>query len=91
MSWVYKFDERALKDLKRLDRQAQVRIIDYLDTRVVQGGDPRTLGKALKSNLAALWRYRVGDYRILCQLRDHELIVLVIAVGHRKDIYGRLD
>ena len=49
--------------------------------------DPRRFGKALKANLAGLWRYRVGDYRVLCELRDNELVVLVIAVGHRRDVY----
>jgi mRNA interferase RelE/StbE len=87
VNWVYRFDVRALKDLKKLGRQAQEQIIGYLDERVVGSGDPRRLGKALKAELAGLWRYRVGDYRILCQIQDRELIVLVIAVGHRKDIY----
>jgi len=85
VSWVYKFDARALKDLKKLDRQAQRRILAYLDERVAE--DPRLFGKGLKANLSGLWRYRVGEYRIICQIQDGELIVLVVAVGHRKDIY----
>ena len=87
MNWVYKFDERALKELKKLWTQAQVEIIAYLDERVAGEGDPRRFGKGLKADLAGLWRYRVGDYRILCQIRDAELYVLVVAVGHRRDVY----
>ncbi len=87
MSWVYKFDERALKELKKLGRQAQRDIIAYLDERVAGDADPRRFGKGLKADLAGLWRYRVGDYRILCQIKDGDLIVLVVAVGHRRDVY----
>ena len=87
MNWVYSFDERALKELRKLGRQAQQQIIDYLDERVAGNADPRRFGKGLKANLAGLWRYRVGDYRILCQIRDGQLLVLVVAVGHRRDVY----
>lgn len=87
MSWVYRFDGRALKELKKLGRQAQRDILAYLDERVAGDADPRRFGKGLKADLAGLWRYRVGDYRILCEIKDRELFVLVVAVGHRKDIY----
>lgn len=87
MSWVYRFDERALKELKKLGRQAQQEILAYLDARVAVDADPRRFGKGLKADLSGLWRYRVGDYRILCQIKDGELLVLVVAVGHRKDVY----
>ena len=87
MSWVYRFDQRALKDLKKLGHPAQRDIIAYLDERVGSDADPRRFGKGLKAELAGLWRYRVGDYRILCQIKDQELLVLVVAVGHRKDVY----
>ncbi len=87
MSWAYRFDERALKELRKLGKQAQREIIAYLDERIAGDQDPRRFGKGLKSDLAGLWRYRVGDYRILCQIRNGELLVLVVAVGHRRDIY----
>ncbi len=87
MSWAYRFEERALKELRKLGKQAQREIIDYLDERIAGKQDPRRFGKGLKSDLAGLWRYRVGDYRILCQIRNGELLVLVVAVGHRRDIY----
>lgn len=88
MSWVYRFDDRALKELRKLGKPAQRDIISYLDERIAGDGDPRRFGKGLKADLAGLWRYRVGDYRILCQIRDSELLVLVVAAGHRRDIYG---
>lgn len=88
MSWAYKLTERALKDLRRLSETDRRRIFRYLDERVAGNGDPRRFGKALRGNLAGLWRYRVGDCRIICEIRDGELLVLVIAVGNRRDIYG---
>jgi len=87
MSWVYRFDERALKELRKLGKQAQRDILAYLDERVAGEGDPRRFGKGLKADLSGLWRYRVGDYRIVCQIKDRELLVLVVVVGHRRDVY----
>lgn len=87
MSWVYRFDERARKELLKLGKQAQRDIVAYLDGRIAGDGDLRRFGKGLKVDLAGLWRYRVGDCRILCQIRDGELLVLVVAVGHRRDVY----
>jgi len=87
VSWAYRFDERALKELKKLGGPAQKEILAYLDKRVAGKEDPRRFGKALHANLAGLWRYRVGDYRILCHIRDAQLLVLVISVGHRKNVY----
>lgn len=87
MRWAYRFDERALKELRKLDRQAQKDILAYLDQRIAVDEDPRRFGKGLHADLAGLWRYRVGDYRILCQIKDGLLLVLVISVGHRKNVY----
>ena len=88
MSWVYRFDERAVKELRKLGKQAQRDIISYLDERIAVDEDPRRFWKGLRSDLAGLWLYRVGDYRIVCQILDGELIVLVVTVGHRRDVYG---
>ena len=87
MSWVYRFDERAVKELRKLGKQAQRDIISYFDERIAVDEDPRRFGKGLRSDLAGLWLYRVGDYRIVCQILDGELIVLVVTVGHRRDVY----
>lgn len=64
-------------------------MLGYLDQRISGEEDPRRFGKLLKANLVGLWRYRVGDYRIICQIKDGEMIVLVVAVGHRRDIYRK--
>jgi mRNA interferase RelE/StbE len=85
--WAYSFDERALRELQRLDRQAQTDIIAYLDKRIATKEDPRRFGKPLRAELAGLWRYRVRDYRLLCQIKDETLLVLVVSVGHRKNVY----
>jgi len=87
VSWVYRFDDRALKELRKLGRQAQEQILAYLDGRIPGSEDPRRFGKALKANMAGLWRYRIGDYRLVCSIRDGEMLVLVLTAGHRKDVY----
>lgn len=76
----------AKKDLKKLDKSIQKKVSAYLD-EVAELENPRSRGKGLSSNLHGLWRYRVGDYRILCKIKDEELIILVLEVGHRKNIY----
>ncbi len=87
MSWVYRFDDRALKELRKLGRPAQETILAYLDDRIAGNEDPRRFGKALKANLAGLWRYRIGDYRLVCSINDGEMVVLVLVAGHRRDVY----
>ena len=87
MSWVYRFNESAKQELKKLDRQIQKEIVAYLDDRIVTHEDPRRFGKPLRADLAGLWRYRVRDYRLVCQIQDDVLLVLVVTVGHRKDVY----
>lgn len=73
--------------MARLDRHAQREILDYIETRIQTDENPRRFGKALKGNLAGLWRYRIRDYRMLCRIQDDALIVHVVAVGHRKNVY----
>ena len=87
MRWAYSFEERALKELKKLGAQAQREILAYLDERIATEEDPSRFGKALHGDLAGLWRYRIGDYRLICSLHEGELLVLVLKVGHRRDVY----
>lgn len=89
MAWKVEYDEGALADLKKLDPQMQREILDYLDKRVAKVADPRVFGKPLRHSKFGLWRYRVRDFRIICQLRESQLIVLVVAVGHRSKIYEK--
>ena len=85
--WRVIIDNDALKNIKKLGRNAQTQIITYLRERLEGKDDPRRFGKALQHTLKGLWRYRIGDYRVICQIKDNELIVLVVEVDHRKDIY----
>lgn len=87
MSWDYRITERAIKQLRKLGPEASRRVIDFLDERIQGGEDPRQFGKALRGDLGEFWRYRVGNYRILCQIDDGEFVVLVVKVGHRSDVY----
>ena len=88
MAWQIEFDAAALKDLKKLDREAAQRLTTYLRKRVAPLDDPRSIGAALKgSQFGELWRYRVGDYRIICQIRDKELVILAVSIGHGREIY----
>lgn len=88
MAWQINFTGEAVKQLKKLDHGEAKRIKDYLRERVEPLDDPRQLGKTLKGDLSTLWRYRVGDYRLICELQDEVLVVLVVRLGHRKDIYN---
>ncbi|WP_323732888.1 type II toxin-antitoxin system RelE family toxin [Candidatus Bandiella euplotis] len=86
MTWRINFTTGADKDFSKLEKQEQKRIIGYLRQKVQQ--DPRAHGIALKSNdLVKIWRYRVGKYRILSQIKDNDLVVLVIRIGKRDSVY----
>ena len=88
MAWQIEFDESARKELAKLDRQVARRLIDFLKTRVLNLRDPRSVGQALRgSTLGEFWKYRVGDFRIIASIQDDRMIVLVLRVGNRSDIY----
>lgn len=87
MAWTIDYTKTALSQLRKLDKQSARRILDFLDERVAQRDDPRSTGKALTGPLGGLWRYRVGDFRIVCEIQDGELRVLVIELCNRKEIY----
>lgn len=80
MGWRIEISAAARRDLKKLDPPVSKRILDYLEREVMGRADPRTVGKSLVGELAGYWRYRVGDYRILCHLEDAALVVLVVKV-----------
>jgi len=89
LGWTVSVSDIAERQLRKLDRPIQRRILDWLDDRIEGCKNPRHFGEPLKGDLAGLWRYRVGDYRILCDIRDQEVVVLVLSVGHRRRIYQR--
>jgi len=85
--WSVEWDAAAVKELRKLDRHTQQEILRYLRERITTDEDPRRFGKPLSRELAGLWRYRVRNYRIISTIEDNTLIVLVLRVGHRKDVY----
>ena len=86
MSWDYSFTAKARKELKKLGHEPARKIIQFLDERIQGGNNPREFGKALRGDLGEYWRYRIEDYRILCEIKDDSLIILVVKVGHRRDV-----
>lgn len=82
------FTERAKKQLKKLDKYTASLIIGWLEKNIEGCEDSRIHGKALVDNKSGQWRYRIGDYRVICEIQDTEIIVLVLEVGHRRDIYN---
>ena len=84
--WQINFEDTALDTLKKLDKSIRTQIEKYLD-RLAKIDDPRQRGKGLTGSRAGQWRYRVGDYRLICEIRDDVLVVLVLEIGHRSNIY----
>ena len=88
MAWTVEVSESALRELDKLDPQHARRILKFLDDRVAGSDDPRAVGQALQgARLGEFWKYRVGDYRLICKIVDERLIVLVLRIGHRREIY----
>jgi mRNA interferase RelE/StbE len=87
MAWKVEFDPAALKELKKLDKPVEKRILKFLRERIEKLGDPRQVGARLQGTLSGFWKYRVGDYRLICALENDRLVVLVLRVGHRREVY----
>lgn len=86
MGYKVRVARSAEKSIAKLDLSSAAKIVEFLES--LDGiKDPRSQGKALTGNLKGYWRYRVGDYRIVCEIHDDEVIVLVVKVGHRREIY----
>lgn len=88
MGFEVEFDPDAVKDLKKLDRPVQQRLVDFLKTRVATLDNPRSIGEALSgAKLGNYWKYRVGDWRIICDIQDHRIVVRVLRIGNRRELY----
>lgn len=88
MTWQIEFDELAKKELTKLDRRTAQRLLDFLKDKLLSRKDPRSMGQALRgSKLGEFWKYRVEDYRIIVSIEDDKMIVLVLRVGNRREIY----
>ena len=88
LKWTIEFDPAAQRELDKLDKSV-ARISKFLHERVAKLDDPRRIGERLQGTLSKFWKYRVGDYRPICSLEDDRLVVLVLRVGHHREIYSR--
>jgi mRNA interferase RelE/StbE len=87
LGWRVEFDPDGLEDLRRLDRSVQRSVLKYVRERLATPEDPRRFGKPLSGGLKNLWRYRVGDFRLVCDIREDQLAVLILRIGHRRNVY----
>jgi mRNA interferase RelE/StbE len=88
LAWRIEFAESVVKQLRKMDAQVARRLVQYLRERVAPLEDPRALGAALKGDeIGRFWKYRVGDYRIIAEIVDREIRIVVVRIGHRRDVY----
>jgi mRNA interferase RelE/StbE len=88
MAWKIELDPATVRDLDCLDRETARRILGFLHERVARLDDPRSIGQALHGpKFGELWKYRVGDWRIICKIEDERITVLVLRIGHRSKVY----
>lgn len=85
--WAIVFDKEAEKAGRKLDKTVKKRIVNFLENRLAVRENPRELGKQLMGEFSEYWRYRVGDYRILCKIADETITIIVVKIGHRRDVY----
>lgn len=83
------YSQLALKDLKKLDGHTRRFILAWIGKNLEGCKDPRQFGKGLRENRASQWRYRLGDYRLLVEINEDKIIILILTVGHRRDIYNK--
>lgn len=89
MSWALAYSERARRQLRKMDPGQRAIVLSWMDKNIDGCDDPRTHGKGLTANRSGQWRYRIGDYRVLCDIVDEKLTVLAIEIGHRSKAYER--
>lgn len=89
MAYLVEFTKSALRDIKKLDKGTSALILGWIRKNLEGCSDPRIHGKGLTANRSGQWRYRVGDYRIIADIDDSRIVVVVVRIGHRRDIYDR--
>ncbi|MDQ3185085.1 MAG: type II toxin-antitoxin system RelE/ParE family toxin [Pseudomonadota bacterium] len=87
MAWLIRIDDAAQKDLEKIDKPIAKGITTFLRDRISVLENPRTIGEPLKSSRGELWRYRVGDYRLICEINDSAVCILVVKIGNRREVY----
>ena len=88
MKYEVEYTPRAVKELKKLDKYTAALIIGWIEKKLVGCEDPRLHGKGLTANRSGQWRYRVGDYRIIAEIMDEKIIILVLTIRHRREVYA---
>ena len=90
MAWQIEFDPAAVKELAKLDKPVARRIVQFLRERIAALTDPRSLGEALRGDeLGSFWKYRLGDYRVVAEIIDRRVVIIVVRVGHRREVYRK--
>ena len=89
MKYHVVFEKSVYKSLSKLDKYTAKMLINCISDKLENCENPRIYGKALSSNLSGLWRYRVGDYRIIAKIEDDKVVILIVAIGHRREIYDK--
>lgn len=87
MKYEVVYSKQAKSDLKKMDKNTAKLVLAWIEKHLIGCNNPRSIGKGLSANRSGQWRYRVGDYRILAEIIDNDIIIYIIGVGHRKNIY----
>ena len=87
MKWTIEFTPDSAREFKKLDRYTQKMIRGWMVKHLLDADDPRATGKPLKANLSGYWRYRIGDYRMICDIKDERIVIVVVKIGHRREVY----
>ena len=87
MKFSVNYTKQAVKDLQKLDKHTRALIIGWIEKNLVGCENPRMYGKGLTANHSGKWRYRIGDYRLLANIQDDQIVILILEVGHRREIY----
>ncbi|MFI3216055.1 MAG: type II toxin-antitoxin system RelE/ParE family toxin [Methylococcales bacterium] len=87
MKWSIEIKKKALNELSKISKNDRVKIGIFLNETLENLDNPRQYGKALEGKFKGLWRYRVGNYRIICDIRDNELVIIAVEIGHRSRVY----
>ena len=87
MAWQVEWADEAVKELKKLDTRAKRAIVRFMRDKIASEEDPRRFGEPLRKDLKGLWKYRIGSYRVICSIEDKQIVVLVVRVGHRRNVY----
>lgn len=87
MKYTVEYTKRAIKQLKKLDKQTSALLLGWIEKNLVDCDNPRQFGKGLTANRKGEWRYRIGDYRLVADIKDDKIVILILNIGHRRDIY----